>query len=217
MTGNGKLTKTLLVPAVVLGALCGSPAASAATGSHSAPAAKEPAAGQRMLRLGMNVVGFNAAIAEAHGYKIVTYPNGDQQSVPVNPSSHLPKSPILKHDRGIHPDSNSDYNRVIGNCGISWIAVLQIAPSQVQVASGFTVSSSPAVGYSWTVSLTDANGTSHQSESGTLFLRSAWAHTWTRLNQHGYTYDYVESGLANLEDGTICHAGRPDVTISGLA
>ncbi len=169
MTVNRNLTRTLLVPAIVLGALCGSSAALAATGRHAAPTAKRPAAKQRVLRRGMNVVGFNAAVAKAHGYKIVTYANGDQQSVPIDPKSRLPKSPILHHDYGLHPDGNSDYNKVVGNCGTSWIAVLQTGASQVQVASGFTVSSSPAIGYSWTVSLSDANGTSQQSESGELF------------------------------------------------
>jgi hypothetical protein len=28
---------------------------------------------------------------------------------------------------------------------------------------------------------------------------------------------FVQSGLADLEDGSICYAGRPDVSISGLA
>ncbi|HUN36854.1 MAG TPA: hypothetical protein VMU95_33065 [Trebonia sp.] len=223
MIVNRNLARMLLVPAATLGALCASPAAIAATSHpapapavHQAPLAKPPAARQRVLREGMTVVGFNPAIAKAHGYKIVTYANGDEQSVPVNPRSGLPKSPILRRDRGIVP-ANSDYDKVIGNCGTSWIAVMQTAPGQVQVASGFTVSSSPALGYSWTVSLSDANGTSQQSASGSLWFRSAWARTWTNLNQHTYTFDYVESGLANLEDGTICYAGRPSVTISGLA
>jgi hypothetical protein len=216
MTLKRNLTKTLLVPAIAAGTLCG-PSAALAAGTHSAAAAKGPAAQQRVLRRGMNVVGFNAAIARAHGYKIVTYANGDQQSVPVNPGSHLPKSPILRHDRGLRPDANSDYNKVIGNCGTSWIAVRQTGPGQVQVASGFGVNSSPAVGYSWTVSLTDANGTSQQSASGALFLRTSWGRSWNNLNQHIYTFDYVQSGLADLEDGTICYAGRPSVSIRGLA
>ena len=113
--------------------------------------------------------------------------------------------------------SAADYNKVVGNCGTSWIAVMQTGPSQVQVASGFAVNSSPAIGYGWTVSLSDANGTSQQSASGGLFLRTLWARSWTSLYQHAYTYDYVQSGLANLEDGTICYAGRPDVSIRGLA
>ena len=165
----------------------------------------------------MSVVGFNPAIARAHGYKVVTYANGDQQSVPVDPRSRLPKSPILRHERGLRPDANSDYNKVIGNCGTSWIAVMQTGPGQVQVASGFGVNSSPAIGYSWTVTLSDANGTSEQSASGALFLRTSWRRSWNNLNQHIYTHDFVSSGLANLEDGTICYAGRPDVSISGLA
>jgi hypothetical protein len=218
MTVNRNLTKAFLVPAVLLGTLCGSSAASAATSGHSGATARGSLATLRVLRRGMNVVGFNAAIAKAHGYKIVTYANCDQQSVPVNPRSRLPKSPILRHHhRGMSPDGNSDYDKVIGNCGTSWIAVMQTGPSQVQMASGFGVNSSPAVGYSWTVSLTDANGTSTQSASGALFLRTSWGRSWNNLFQHTYTFDYVQSGLADLEDGTICYAGRPSVSIRGLA
>src|SRR5437660_2926363 len=47
------------------------------------------------VQTGLNVVGFNSAIAKAHGYKIVTYANGDQQSIPIDPHSRSPKSPIL--------------------------------------------------------------------------------------------------------------------------
>ena len=57
----------------------------------------------------MNVEGFDAAVAKAHGYKIVTYANGDQQSVPIDPHSHLPKSLILHHAHGLRIAANSDY------------------------------------------------------------------------------------------------------------
>ncbi|WP_438295865.1 hypothetical protein [Streptomyces sp. HUAS TT7] len=213
MTVTRNLTRRFIVSAVVAGTLGSSSAAFAATASEPSPAAKTAVAQPQVLKQGMNVVSFNAATAKAHGYKIVTYANGDQQSVPVDPKSKLPKSPILHH--GMQP-LNSDYDRVVGNCGVSWISVRQTAASQVQVGSGFTVSS-PAISYNWTISLSDRNGTSHQSSSGGLFFKETWARVWSNLNQHGYTFDYVSSGLAELANGTVCYAGRPSVSISGLS
>jgi hypothetical protein len=165
----------------------------------------------------MNVEGFDAAVAKAHGYKIVTYANGDQQSVPIDPHSHLPKSLILHHAHGLRIAANSDYDRIVGNCGTSWIAVLQTGASAVQVASGFVVTPAPAVDYGWTVSITDANGTTQKESSGALFFKSAWARAWTNIHQHLWTFDYVESGFAILDDGTICFSGTPAVSLSGLA
>ena len=53
------------------------------------------------------VAGFNAAVAKAHGYKI-------------NPSSRLPKRPILRRSHGMAATaaSNTDYNQLVGNCGL---------------------------------------------------------------------------------------------------
>jgi hypothetical protein len=211
MSVHQKLTRISAVAfAVVLAALGTSAAADATTAPTTTT-----------VQQGMYVAGFDPQIAAAHGYKIVTYPNGDQQSVPVDANSTQPKSLVLHHNttvRGVMaPDANSDYDRVVGNCGISWIAVQQTAASQVQVGSGFTVFPAPAVGYSWTISLSDRNGTSHQSAEGGLFFRTSWARVWTKLNQHGYTFDYVLSGVADLDDGTVCFSGRPSVSISGLA
>lgn len=80
----------------------------------------------------------------------------------------------------------------------------------------FTVST-PAISYGWSVSLSDANGTSHQTASGALAARTAWARTWTNLYQHIYTFDYVDSGYAELTDGSICYAANPSVSINGLS
>jgi hypothetical protein len=219
MTVNRNLTRPLLVLAVALGMLCGSSAAFAATGSHPA-AAKGPAPRQRVLRQGMYVAGFDPAIARAHGYKIVTYADGDQQSVPVNPGSRLPRSPILHHGYPLHPDANSDYDKVYGNCGISWISVLQTAPSQVQIATGFTVTPAPAIGVSWTISVNTSlgSGTSELVVPPTAFTpRTSWGQAWTGIPQHIYSFDYIKSGAAFLDNGTVCYAGQANVSINGLA
>ncbi|WP_370947041.1 hypothetical protein AB5J62_05665 [Amycolatopsis sp. cg5] len=186
----------------------------APAGAAPAPAG-ESAGQQQELRQGMYVAGFNEEVAKANGYKIVTYPNGDRQSVPADPDSKLPKSPILSHTANTDAaPANSDYDRVQGNCGSSWIAVRQTGPSNVQVGSGFSVYTG-TVSHSWTVALSDANGTSHQSGPSRP-TNGTWAWTWSNLYQRSYTFDHVSSGVAQLVDGVVCYAGRPSVSISGL-
>lgn len=108
------------------------------------------------------------AVAKAHGYKIVTYANGDEQAVPVNPKSGLRKSPILtKTSRaGIHPD-NSGSDTVYGTCGDSYVSAVQISTNHIDLDSGFDVVD-PVVYVDWDVYLSDANGTSTQGASAHL-------------------------------------------------
>ena len=226
---NRKPTMTLAVIVAVLGTLCGSSAAFAASPSTDT---KPPA-----TQVGMYMAGFDAAAAKAHGYKIVTYPNGDQQSVPADPRSTLPKSAVL-HPNGarnttlksalqsqqtatvVAPSpstqaapANTDYNEVWGNCGRAWIRVAQTGTNKVGIVSGFSNTPETAYYWIWNVSLSDVNGTSIQSYEHAIFDDKA-THVWSNLNQYGYTFDYIYSGGATLIDGTICLAGHPDVSIS---
>jgi hypothetical protein len=213
MPMNRKPVILLAALAVALGTLFTSSAAFAAPAGHSAPATTHPIAKPKLSQGGMYVAGFNAAVAKAHGYKIVTYANGDQQSVPINPNSRLPKSLILHRGHGIVAATNTDYNQVGGNCGISWIRVSQTGTNKVAVVSGYKNLAGPAYFWSWNVSLSDKNGTSHQTHSGpTQGVAASWI--WSNLNQYGFTFDYVYAGGATLDDGVICLSGAPDVSIN---
>ncbi|ADJ48147.1 hypothetical protein AMES_6322 [Amycolatopsis mediterranei S699] len=173
-------------------------------------------------QMGMHATGFDEAVAKAHGYRIVTYANGDQQSVPIDPQSKLPKSLIVHPqpaksaagpERQARPAAaNTDYNEVWGNCGRSWIRVAQTGTDQVGIVSGFSNTPTIAYFWIWDVLLSDQNGTSHQTYDGAIFDDKA-THVWLGLTQHGYTYDYVYNGGATLIDGTICVSGHPDVSI----
>lgn len=205
-----RFTWVPLASVIALVTFCGTLAAFATRTNVPAPTATEST-----TQSGMNVTGFDAAVAKAHGYKIVTYADGSQQSVPVDPNSNLPKSPILypAQRRGITLDSNTDYNQVQGNCGISWIRVSQTGTHQVAVVSGFKNAPLTAIDWSWTVSLSDKNGTSYQTAGGLIFNTAA-SRIWTNLNQYSFTFDYVYSGVAELIDGAICTSGAPDVAIN---
>ncbi|GGQ75898.1 hypothetical protein [Couchioplanes azureus] len=217
MTRNRKPFRAFTVLAMTLGTL------SATSAALASPAAPSPTPQEKQV--GMYVAGFDPDVAKAHGYKIVTYANGDRQSVPIDPTSKLPKGPLLHRQAPADAASphrpvtasaaNTDYNEVWGNCGVSWIRVTQTGAHKVSIASGYRNLPASAFFWTWTVTLTDRNGTSHQSHSGPTSGTSA-SRTWSNLNQYGWTHDYVSAGGATLNDGTICFSGRPDVSISGL-
>lgn len=187
----------------------------AASQAQASPTRTAPAAKFEVKR-GMYISGFDAAVARAHGYKIVTYANGDQQSVPVNPRSGLPKGPLLVRSAGgLRPD-NSGYDEVTGDCGTSWIYGNEVSTSHISLESGFDLTD-PAVAYSWVISLSDANGSSRQTASGTLLERKSWEGTWNDLYQYEYTIDQVlTSSTVILYDGSTCYSGGPYIVLSGL-
>lgn len=164
---------------------------------------------------GMNVTGFDRAVAKAHGYKIVTLPNGDQQSVPVDPKSKLRSGPVLHKATTRMHTNNSEYDEVYGNCGQSWIRTTAVGDNKVSVASGYRYLPFPAFYWSWHITLTDPNGTSSQSYSHVTSGTSA-SRVWSNLNQRSWSYDRVSKGGATLDSGTICTSGHPDVRINGL-
>jgi hypothetical protein len=171
------------------------------------------------VKQGMYAGGFDLAVAKAHGYKIVTYSNGARQAVPVNPKSGLKKGPLVAKDtatRGALTPANSGYDEVTGDCGDSWINGSQTTTDHIDLESGFDLNSD-AIAYNWSISLSDANGTSHQGGSGTLADRSTWEGQWNGLYQDDYTIDQVSTGsVAVLWDGTTCYSGGPFIVLSGL-
>jgi len=198
-------------------ALAGAGPAQASTTSASTPPAHSVPKFE--VERGMYAGGFDPAVARAHGYKIVTYANGDQQAVPVNPRSGQKKGPLVVKaaaTRGTLAPANSGYDEVTGDCGESWIYGTQAGTDHVDLESGFTVTD-PAIAYNWVISLSDANGTSHQGGSGTLAERTSWEGQWNGLYQDDYTTDQVStSSVALLEDGTTCYSGGPFIVLGGL-
>jgi hypothetical protein len=169
------------------------------------------------VKQGMYFEGFNAAVAKAHGYKIVTYANGDEQAVPVNPKSGLRKSPILTPTSrtGIHPD-NSASDTVYGSCGDSYVSAVQISTNHIDLDSGFDVYY-PVVYVDWDVYLSDANGTSTQGASAALLDDVEWGHAWDDLYQYEDTIDQVSTGsYVVLIDGQECFSAGPFVVLTGL-
>jgi hypothetical protein len=195
-------------------------AALSAVQAASANAATTHASTNSTVRIqrAFNVVGFNAAVARSHGYKIVTYANGSEQSVPINRASGLQPGPVVYLHRassGVEPDAVTQ-NTVYGTCGSSFIEGEKSANHQIWLTSGFSVTPAPAVAEAWVIELEDENGTSYQGASGPIDSKK-WSHTWDDLNQYNYSFDDVlTSSSATLSNGEVCTSGGPGIFLNGL-
>jgi hypothetical protein len=141
----------------------------------------------------MTIVGFNAAVAKAHGYVIRTDAQGRQYSVKAGA-----------------PNVVSPDNTVYGNCGSSYLYEYAIGLDQVEIETGFTVNT-PAVAYWWEYSMHDGGGTSSHTRAGGLAARSSWGDNerWGALTR-GPASAWVDSGSdAILVNGDVCTSGGP--------
>jgi hypothetical protein len=159
--------------------------------SSAAPRPAEPAAA---VRGDMHVVGFDAAVARAHGYQIKTAANGRQYPARAGAASSA-----------VSPD-----NQVGGNCGISYVYEYGIGNRAIELYTGYSVTGSVYQWY-WTVRLDDRGGSSYQRFQG-----GANAGTWQTdrvvggLTRGGARATVINgSSVAFLNDGRICSSGGP--------
>lgn len=206
-------TRLLTLLAGLAALAAGAAPASAAPGFGS-PTVAPPTIGQEAAttykQRGMDVVGFDAEVAAANGYKIVTYADGSQQSVPVDPADKTKEgSPIVSP--GVMPQVVQE--TVHGNCGYSFIEGNQVGAHKIWLRSGFGLSKGPpAVSYRWTIELQDKYGFSYQGSRGSLALRETWSKTWDNLNQYGWSsHDVLRSSYALRANGSICTSGGPGI------
>jgi hypothetical protein len=149
----------------------------------------------------MHIVGFDAAVAKAHGYQIRTDAQGRQYAVTSGTSLNAAVSPE---------------NRVGGSCGASWMYYNAIghrptAPRfMANYTSGYQVIL-PTIAGTWLMYFQDragigtitrfnaTNGSTYWNNSGTTY------HSLTgRSEAWVSTSSWVE-----LDDGAICTSGGP--------
>ncbi len=204
--------------AAALGAVLLAPAAHAAplAGATTVPTGHK--AGVQHLQRGLKAIRFDPAVAAAHGYKIITLPDGSQQSVPVNPADPTRKpSPPIKasHPGSITPNTTQDTE--YGDCGASFIEGDVVAPHTIYLRSGFILSADRpgAVAYNWSIALYDDYGQSYQGASGPLDFQPSWNGTWLDLTQYGVSLDDVtDFSDAILADGTVCGSYGPFIFLN---
>jgi hypothetical protein len=132
----------------------------------------------------MHVVGFNAAVARAHGYLVKTAPDGHQYAVAKGANS------------AVVPNTT-----VPGNCGTATIDYTAIGGKAANVYAGFTVDDGAWL-FSWNVSVTDDAGVGDESRGDYLASDHEWYTTWeTHHSVTGYSWAEVTSGAAFLDNG----------------
>lgn len=163
-----------------------------ATATASAPAT----APKGVITMPMKFVGFNKAIAKAHGYEILTDAQGHQYSVKIGAKAG---------SAAARPN-----NSLSGNCGTSYLWYNAIGARAATLDTGFENLPVAAVYYIWRVSVTDAIGTGVVPWSGVLALRGSWEGiTVTHHGATGYSRAVVTTGLVDLADGTSCVTLQP--------
>lgn len=134
----------------------------------------------------MHVVGFDAAVARAHGYTVMTAPDGHQYAVAKG---------------ALQPATT-----VEGNCGTATMDYTATGGKAATVYTGFTVDDS-AWYFNWAVSVVDNAGVGNDSWGDPLNSDSHWYVTWdTHHSVTGYSYATVTSGSALLDNGDACAA-----------
>jgi hypothetical protein len=179
--------------AITIGGLTASPAvASTATpppGAVTAP---------------MTIEGFNAAVASAHGYRIVVLANGEEASVPASSAivNGSPASAVAQPDTIIY-----------GDCGYSWMYMDSWSPLQYVPLTGFVVYD-PGWDFSWEVSVVGPyNYERNLSYGGLLSGSESWSNGAPEIpvDDAGYYDGAVVPGssFVILENGGLCVSGGP--------
>lgn len=190
MTTIGKKLRRLAVIGAAIGACTASLAAGTATAATPQPATPHT----QMMTMPMKVVGFNAAVAVAHGYQIKRAATGQEYSVKAGVA-----------------DAVTPQNRINSGCGYAWIYVTGVQNVTVQVDTGFVVNA-PATSFAWQFFLADNGGISNHSWGSGLNNQTAWhitqvyggmtagpVHGWVTLASH-----------ATLYNGAVCGSGGPE-------
>jgi hypothetical protein len=170
----------------------------------------------------MSVRGFDAAVARAHGYEVVTLPDGAQASVPADKAdaarlgAYRPSSGIVSR-RSTDAAQTQGYGEVPGDCGISWVSLTPIGASRAHLDTGFIITDSGAGSVwdvDWNVSIHDNGGSSNQpyeEQNG-----SSWGSGWTAYQRTlGLTRGWADAtivwynSIVITTHGWVCWSNGP--------
>jgi hypothetical protein len=149
----------------------------------------------------MHVIGFDAAVAAAHGYEIRTGADGRQYSVKKESA-----------DGTVNP-----LNVVSGNCGISYVYEYGIGNRAIELYTGYSVIRD-VVRWHWQVRLDDRGGSSYRNYAGGVNLGIWQVDQVIGGLTRGGARATVMSGQSYtvLDTGAVCVSGAPfdDTTIT---
>ncbi|SBT66661.1 hypothetical protein GA0070622_3687 [Micromonospora sediminicola] len=194
--------------------------ATAGVPALTTPAAAAPGAVAKTDRLGMGLVGFDAKVAEAHGYRVVTLPDGSQSSVPADKATaategrYVPEHGVLKPGSSM---STNSYGAATGECGSSWVGLDPRGGGRATLTTGMTLvqASGGPWDIHWHVDISDNGGHSTQNydeyDGYYSGLGLSWAASARTLNlTRGWANATVTWGSFTItEAGWLCYSYSP--------
>lgn len=200
------LRKSIITGAVVVAfALLPATAANASTGSS------DPAPNSTRVTTPMVVHGYDAQVAAANGYKIVTNADAAQESIPVTAAAVAQSKQADQRRAGVQAQSAAT-PAVVGNCGSSWVSGVKQAHDTVAFSTGFLVYLA-ATHYTWTVYATGAITGNHLSSTGggPASGTRSWTGAIPSVIGPGIGGVPFACGSASvvLVDGTVCYSVGP--------
>ncbi|OII15778.1 hypothetical protein BIU97_14000 [Curtobacterium sp. MCBA15_009] len=148
----------------------------------------------------MTITGYDAKVAEAHGYKIVTDADGVQQSVPVTAAAKKQAAKDAASNLATRPGGVSTKNIVYGSCGSSSLNIVRYV-NGIRISTGYSVKAA-TVQHTWNV-----DGST---------LSKAYSEGFSGLNNKSYwnaTHDVAIAGNASAH-GTV-RAGSSALLVTG--
>lgn len=162
-----------------------------------AQALQENSGKETTTALGMEVSGFDAEIAEAHGYRIIVNQQGHEESVPVTTEAK-------REDALASARSSST-----GNCGTAYLTTRPVASrGGINISTSYRLSGGrKSYGHLWKVSGQSRLGMPFtESFSGANNFDSTWNATHFR-GLYGFSHGQNSINLtshAKLTNGSIC-------------
>lgn len=161
----------------------------------------------------MVVGGYNEAVAEAHGFKIVTNSDGTQQSVPVTKAASALLAEAAQKRAAAQTARAGATPNSTGNCGSSWLSGSKLANDTVGATTGFQVYLA-GYEYDWKVTATGF------WSGGVWNVTNVPGPATGYMNKQIAIYGVVGPGIAGvpryswtasvtLVDGTVCYSTGP--------
>jgi hypothetical protein len=192
--------------------------------AHAANGRADRQPAKARTTLGLRLVGLDATVAKAHGYAVVTLPDGTEASVRADLApaarngSYRPAHGLLgaaKSGGAISPDS---FGEVIGDCGDSWVELDAIGGARATLTTGFDLvpDSGGPWDVHWHVGISDNGGHSTQnySEENGFYGSFSWIAYARRLGlTRGPATASVTGGSFTItEAGWVCFSYSPSTT-----
>jgi hypothetical protein len=173
---------------------------------------EEPTTDSSSASAPMTVVSYDAAVAEANGYQIVTNPDGTQSSIPVTDEAKAQQAAADAAKAEYESGGVSARGVVDGDCGSSWISASKIANDTVAYQTGYIVWGA-VVDSQWTIVatgfITGNSVTLHPGANAGTWETEGGVNNVVGPGVAGVT---TGSSFAVLAGGQVCYSGGPTAT-----